>query len=128
MRNIALRRIAGGGKLRTRVSLAVLAITFSFVLPSPTVLAQQDTPIFSSVDPLSGKVNSQLTVTGNNLSKSAVSAVFLSDDKNDYKAVIVEQTDTKIVMKVPEVKPGSYNVSYQRGNSIYIQPVRFTVE
>jgi len=124
MRKDVARRLGA----RTHATLALLAIGVLFALPSQTVLAQQDTPTFSSVDPLSGKVNDQITVTGTNLGKSAVSAVFLSDDNNDYKAVIVDQSDTKIVLKVPQVKPGRYNVSYQKGNSIYIQPVRFTVE
>jgi len=96
-------------------------------LSSRAVFAQ-NTPSFTTVDPISGKVNDQITVTGENLGKASISAVFLSDDKNDYKATIVEQSDSKIVMKVPQVKPGSYNVSYQKGNAIYIQPVRFTVE
>jgi IPT/TIG domain len=113
---------------RTLMAFALLASVMLLALPSQTAFAQQDTPTFSAVDPLSGKVNDEITVTGSNLGKSAISAVFLSDEKNDYKAAIVEQTETKIVMKVPQVKPGSYNVSYQKGNSIYIQPVRFTVE
>jgi hypothetical protein len=57
-----------------------------------------------------------------------VSAVFLSDDKNDYKATVVEQADDKIVMKVPQVKVGSYNVSIQQGDKIIIMPVHFKVE
>ncbi len=118
----------GCSGMRSYVALALLAIGMLVVPPSRLAFAQQDTPTFSSVDPLSGKVNDEITVTGTNLGKSTVSAVFLSDEKVDYKAVIVNQSDTKIVMKVPQVKPGSYNVSYQRGNSIYIQPIRFTVE
>jgi len=112
---------------QTLLALAFAAIVALLALPLRAVLAQ-NTPSFTTVDPISGKVNDQITVTGENLGKASVSAVFLSDDKNDYKATIVEQSDTKIVMKVPQVKPGSYNVSYQKGNSIYIQPVRFTVE
>jgi IPT/TIG domain len=113
----------------TQPCVAALLLVFAAlgVLPSRAVLAQ-DTPSMTTVDPLSGKVNDQITVTGVNLGKGSISAVFLSDEKNDYKAAIVEQSDTKIVIKVPQVKPGSYNVSYQKGNSIYIQPVRFTVE
>lgn len=108
-------------------ALALLAVATFLALPSRPVLAQ-DSPGVSSVDPTSGKVNDTITMTGTNLGKGSISAAFLSDDKSDYKAVIVEQSDTKIVMKVPQVKPGSYNVSIQKGNSIYIQPIRFTVE
>ena len=69
-----------------------------------------------------------MTVTGENLAKDTVSGVFLSDDKTDYKAVITDQAVDKIVMKVPQVTPGSYNVSIQVGNKILIEPVKFTVE
>lgn len=112
---------------RVYVAFALLVVAALLLLPSGRVLAQ-NTPSITTVDPVSGKVNDEITVTGANLGKASISAVFLSDDKNDYKAAIVEQSDTKIVMKVPQVKPGSYNVSYQKGNSIYIQPIRFTVE
>ena len=114
-------------KQQTPCAIAFVAIMVLLALSSRAVFAQ-NTPSFTTVDPISGKVNDQITVTGENLGKASVSAVFLSDDKNDYKATIVEQSDSKIVMKVPQVKPGSYNVSYQKGNAIYIQPVRFTVE
>ena len=82
----------------------------------------------SGVDPTTGKVNDSVTVSGANLAKDSVSAVFLSDDKSDYKAVIIQQSADKIVMKVPQVKPGSYNISIQVGNGILIEPVRMTVQ
>lgn len=97
------------------------------VLLAPLVFAQ-GSPRVTGVDPSFGKVNDNMTVTGENLGKGTVSAVFLSDDKTDYKATLVEQTGDKIVVKVPHVKPGNYNVSVQVGNNIYIQPVRFEVQ
>ena len=102
------------------------------VLVGVVVLASlacaQGNPRVTGVEPASGKVNDNVTVAGENLGKSNVSAVFLSDDKTDYKATVVEQADEKIVMKVPQVKAGDYKVSVQAGNNIYIQPVRFTVQ
>jgi|SRR5215472_898832 len=88
----------------------------------------QNAPQVSGVDPASGKVNDTVTVSGDNLGKASVSAVYLSDDKNDYKATIVEQADDKIQMKVPQVKPGPYNISIQVGDKLFIKPVKFTVE
>jgi hypothetical protein len=88
----------------------------------------QGSPKVTGVDPNSGKVNDNVTVSGSNLAKSAVSGVFLSDDKTDFKATIVEQTADKIVMKVPQVKPGSYNISIQVGTGILIEPVRITIQ
>jgi hypothetical protein len=108
-------------------TLALLVAAALLTLLSPLLFAQ-GSPLVTGVDPSSGKVNDTVTVTGENLGKGAVSAVFLSDDKTDYKATLVEQDEEKIVMKVPHVKPGHYNISIQTGNTIYIQPVRFTVQ
>jgi hypothetical protein len=96
-------------------------------LSIPAGLAQ-DVVRVTGVDPATGKANDIVTVAGENLGKGKVSAVFLSDDKDDHKAPVVSQAADKIVIKVPDVKPGSYNVSVQTGNSIFIQPIRFTVQ
>jgi hypothetical protein len=88
----------------------------------------QNAPQVTGVDPPSGKVSDTVIVSGSNLGKASVSSVFLSDDKNDYKAAIVDQSDDKITMKVPQVKPGDYNVSVQVGDKLFIKPVKFKVE
>jgi hypothetical protein len=94
-----------------------------------TIVFAQTTPRIQKVDPPAGKVNDTLTVSGISLGKDAVAAIFLSDDKSDFKATIVSQAADKIVMKVPQVKPGGYNVSIQvGGGGILIEPVRFTVQ
>jgi hypothetical protein len=97
------------------------------VFLAPLVFAQS-TPQITGVEPPSGKVNDTLTISGQNLGKDAVSAVYLSDDKNDYKATVVEQGAQKIVVKVPQVKPANYNISIQVGDKLFIKPVRFKVE
>jgi hypothetical protein len=107
--------------------LALTAFAALLVLPLRFTLAQSS-PSVKAVDPTSGKVNDSISVQGENLGKSVVSAVYLSDDKSDYKAVIVQQANDKIVLKIPQVKPGDYNVSVQAGAAIYIQPVRLTVQ
>jgi IPT/TIG domain len=97
------------------------------ILLSPIVFAQKS-PQVTGVDPNSGKVNDTVTVAGTDLDKTTVSAVYLSDDKNDYKATVVEQTGEKIVMKIPQVKAGGYNVTVQVGDKLFIKPVKFTVQ
>jgi hypothetical protein len=111
--------------LRRVFALTVFAALL--VLPLRLTLAQ-NSPSVKAVDPTSGKVNDSISVVGENLGKAVVSAVYLSDEKSDYKAVIVEQASDKIVLKIPQVKPGDYNVSVQTGAAIYIQPVRLTVQ
>lgn len=104
----------------------VLVLGAIFLLSS--FVFAQGAPKVTGVDPAAGKVNDSITVSGANLAKGSVTAVFLSDEKTDYKATIVDQEADKIVMKVPQVKPGGYNVSIQVGNGILIEPVRFTVQ
>jgi len=94
---------------------------------APLILAQS-LPQVTGVDPSSAKVNDSVTVSGENLGKASLSGIFLSDDKSDYKATIVTQDADKIVIKVPAVKPGIYNVSIQVADKIMILPVRLTVE
>ena len=120
LRNLSVRR-----SFLSR--LALLAAIALLLLPA-SLLRAQDVPHITGIDPTSGKVGDQITVTGENLGKNRVVAVFLSDAKTDYKAAVVEQSPEKIVMKVPQVSAGDYNVSIQVGNQILIEPYRFTVQ
>jgi hypothetical protein len=117
----------GIGADRNRSLYKRWMILAGVILFSSLAIAQ-NAPQVTGVDPESGKVNDTVTVSGNNLGKATVSSVYLSDDKNDYKATIVEQTDGKITMKVPQVKPGGYNISVQVGDKLFIKPVKFRVE
>lgn len=109
--------------------LLASAVLFSQSAPQSSPPASpQTSPKITGVEPEAGKVNDSITVSGANLAKENVAAIFLSDEKTDYKAIIVNQAADKIVMKVPQVKAGSYNVSIQVGNGILIEPVRFTVQ
>lgn len=110
-------------KVRSRKWILAAGIVFFSALA-----AAQNSPTVTAVDPALGKVNDTVTVSGSNVGKEAVSAVYLSDDKNDYKTTIVDQTSDKITMKVPQVKAGSYNISLQVGDKLFIKPVKFKVE
>lgn len=115
-----LSRLAGKD---LRLRLGLLA---TLLLLTP-MLFGEGTPRVTGINPADGKVNDTATVAGENLGKGSISAVLLSDDKADFKATIVEQAADKVAIKVPDVKPGDYNVSIQVGNNIFIQPVRFKV-
>jgi len=115
------------GSLSSFRGVRYKGLLLAVMLLSPLVSAQS-TPKVTGVEPASGKVNDSVTVMGESLDKGSVVGVFLSDDKTDYKATIVNQAADKIVMKVPQVKPGGYNVSIQVGNGILIEPIRFTVQ
>jgi hypothetical protein len=115
----------GRTRMLSKISFVVgMLLTLSL---TPHVVAQ-NLPKVTTVDPATGKVNDSVTLTGENLGKDSVSAVFLSDDKDDYKATLVEQENAKIVLKVPQVKSGGYNISIQEGDKILILPLHFTVQ
>jgi hypothetical protein len=101
-----------------------VALLMLFLVP---LLFAQNAAKVTAVDPTSGKVNDSVTVTGENLGKDSVVGVFLSDAQDDFKATLVDQASNKILMKVPQVKAGSYNVSIQVKDRILILPVRFQV-
>jgi IPT/TIG domain len=106
------------------VLLAAVALVGLLV---PQAIAQA-VPQITKVNPSTGMAGAMVTITGKSLDKSAVSGVYLSDDKTDHKATVVSQSADTIVITVPRVKAGDYNVSFQEGASIYIQPARFTVQ
>jgi hypothetical protein len=111
-----------GGSAHIRWVFLAGVILFS------SLAVAQNAPQVTGVDPASGKEHDTLTVSGNNLGKESVSSVFLSDDKNDFKATITDQSTDKITVKVPQVKPGDYNISVQVGDKLFIKPVKFKVE
>jgi hypothetical protein len=116
------KNVAGAKSRSTKWILLAGIVLFS------SLAVAQNSPTVTAVDPALGKVNDTITVSGSNVGKDAVSAVYLSDDKNDYRSTIVEQTSDKITMKVPQVKAGSYNISLQVGDKLFIKPLKFKVE
>jgi hypothetical protein len=106
---------------RGKWTLALLAL---FLVP---LLFAQNAAKVTALDPTMGKVNDIVTVTGQNLGKDNVAAVFLSDDNDDFKATLTEQGADKIVMKVPQTKVGRYNLSIQVKDRILILPMKFSV-
>lgn len=118
--------IASFGRAKTFLKIGFIALLLLLCL-APRV-GGQNSPKITAVAPATGKVNDSVTLTGENLGKDSISAVFLSDDKDDYKATLVEQGSAKIILKVPQVKSGGYNISIQEGDKILILPVKFTVQ
>src|SRR5271170_7373667 len=103
-------RVVEGKSIRKRILIRI-AVPIAAALISLTIplVFAQTSPHIDTVDPASGKASDTITLTGQNLEKSHVSAFFLSDKKSDFKAAIVEQSAEKVVIKVPQVAPGDYN-------------------
>jgi hypothetical protein len=113
----------------TKTAPLAIAATLALLLVTPLALrAQAASAEISTVTPNIGKADDSITIVGKNLGKKVVTAVYLSDAKLDHKAVVVDQEPTKIVIKVPALKPGDYNISIEESGSIYIQPLIFKVK
>ena len=92
--------------------------------------AFQALPRCTSVDPDTAKVGDSVAVKGENLDKSAIADVYLTDGSKDTKATISEQTGTQIRFTVPEIKAGRYHLAMLTANrtSMIEQPVVLTVQ
>jgi hypothetical protein len=113
--------------MRLRLSMGLFVLVLATALLATAVWAQ-GSPRVTGVDPATAKVGGNITVKGENLTKENVAAVFVSNSSDDFPAIIVEQAGTKIVVKVPKVKAGDYNISIQVKADILIQPIRLTVQ
>jgi len=120
-----------------RLSLAAIAAValLMFAVPPSTLQAvmQETLPKCVAVEPMSGKVGTEIVVTGENLGKEHVAELYFTDGKNDFKAVMSEQTDTQIKCKIPaKVESG---VRYKlmvltkgKEPKLIEQPVRVEIE
>ena len=97
---------------------------------APAVRAKDSFPRLSAVEPEAGKVGDVASAKGENLDKTKVGELYLTDGKNDVKTAITAQSDTEIKFKVPVIKAGRYRLLVVTANktSMIEQPVVFTVE
>jgi hypothetical protein len=105
------------------VVVTVLAVCCAWVQDTSEYTAK-----ITSVEPAVAKVGTNVTLHGASLGKKTVVAVFVSTATEDFAATVVEQSDNKILIKVPNVKPGEYKASIQVQKTILIQPIRLTVQ
>lgn len=116
-----------------RFSISVLIPLLLVALAAPPLLAQETIPRCNSVEPLSGKVGTEIVVTGENLGKALVAKLYLTDGTNDIEVVMAEQTDTTIKSKIPAA--AKVGIRYKlmiltkgKDAKLIEQPVRFEIE
>jgi hypothetical protein len=92
--------------------------------------AFQALPRCTSVEPETGKKGDTISAKGENLGKSGMAEMYLTDGQKDTKVEISGQSDTVIKFKVPEIKAGRYHLLILSANraSLIEQPVVLTVE
>ena len=107
-----------------------LVLLLFFTMIVATVLAFDGFSKIASVEPDTGKVGDSASAKGENLDKSKIGELFLTDGKNDVKAKITEQSDSEIKFTVPKIEAGRYRLMLltAKKDSMIEQPVVFTVE
>jgi IPT/TIG domain len=94
------------------------------------LVAFQGQPRCTAVDPDTAKTGDTVNVTCENVNKSTVADLYLTDGKDDTKIAVMEHTDDKIKFQVPRIKPGRYHIAVLTANkaSMIEQPIALTVE
>ncbi len=114
----------------------LVALALSMVLGAvavPPLMAQDAIPRLTTVEPSSGKVGTEIVVTGENLDKNVVAKLYLTDGTNDIELAITEQAATTIKTKIPakaQVGERYKLMILTKGKEpkLIEQPVRFEVE
>ena len=104
-------------------------ITLLLIL-SAALVAFQGQPRCTAVDPDTAKTGDMVNATCENVNKSTVADMYLTDGKDDTKIDVMEHADDKIKFQVPRIKPGRYHLAFLTANkaSMIEQPVALTVE
>lgn len=108
----------------------------SFVVPlllaaSFMAFAQQPMPRMTAADPDNGKAGDVITVAGENLEKTLVSKVYLTDGKIDTVVEVTEQAATSIKFKIPPKTSGRLALlllTTGKEPKLIEQPVKVTIE
>jgi hypothetical protein len=99
---------------------------------SVAAYAQQAMPRMTSVEPPNGKAGDVITVAGENLEKTQVAKVYLTDGKNDVPVEVTEQAATALKFKIPDkANPGRFALmllTTGKDPKLIEQPVKVTVD
>jgi len=71
------------------------------LIATPLLNGQEVIPRFTTVEPMSGKVGTEIVITGENIGKANVAELYFTDGTTDIKTAMIEQTDTTIKCKIP---------------------------
>lgn len=111
----------------------IIPLLLALLLFTPQMgSAQTATPRLVTVDPVSAKAGEPVSVTGENLDKSSVVELYLTDGKNDIKVPMTEQSATAIKFTVPPAaKTGRYSLmvlTAGKDAKLIEQPVKLAIE
>ena len=93
---------------------------------------QQTMPRMTTVEPGNGKAGDVITVSGENLQKTSVAKVYLTDGTADVQVDVTDQAETAIKFKIPvKAKAGRFALmllTTGKDAKLIEQPVKLTVD
>jgi hypothetical protein len=109
--------------------LLALLLVPSWLLPG-ALSAFDGLPKCTAIDPDTAKTGDTVNVTCENVSKTTVADLYLTDGKDDTKIAVMEHNADKIKFQVPRMKAGRYHIAFLTANkaSMVEQPIVLTVE
>lgn len=116
-----------------RLSFSLLAAILVGILAAPPSTAQEPIPRCTTVEPMSGKVGTEIVVTGENLDKQFVAKLYLTDGQHDIEMTITEHAATTLKSKIPNAAKAGIRYKLMiltkgKEPKLIEQPVRFEVE
>jgi hypothetical protein len=106
--------------------LAILLLAACVAAYSQTV-----TPRLTTVEPGNGKVGDIIQVNGENLAKTTVAKLYLTDGKTDLVCEVVEQTASLIKFKIPAKAAGRLSLmvlTADKEPKLIEQPVKVSID
>jgi len=116
--------------MKTQRLVAKSWLIAGLVCTALALSAFQAMPRFTTVEPDTGKVGDLISAKGENLEKTHIAEVYLTDGSKDTKVTVTEQSASEVKFKVPQIKAGRYHLMVLTANkaSLIEQPVVLTVE
>lgn len=115
----------------------VLAVPFRVVLLAMAGLLLSSVPAIaqriSAVEPRTAKIGDLVRVKGESLGPAIVDELYLTNNGQDVKIVIIQQAADAITFKIPDdLKPGRWalmiHLKEGTGTRFFEQPIKITVE
>lgn len=114
---------------------SIAAVVIALLACLWTLSAQTGYPKMTAVTPNVAKAGDVITATGENLDKNNVAALLLTNNNQDVKVQITEQSATEVKFAVPDsVQPGRYELVIRTSGTgdvpvmELVQPLRLTVQ
>ena len=94
-----------------RVVVALALMVAAAPLAVPATKEQAPTPLMKEVQPDSVKAGDEVTVSGTNLTKASIAAVYLTQGEKTIKVKVTSQTETEVKFNTPaDLKPGRFGI------------------